>query len=1227
MLSQVAKSSSKRLAASALLRACDATLRALIEPLESRTLLSVTPLKPDHVVVVIESDRFAGALGDTANLPYVNQLAGSGLVLSSYQGVNPSTQSGEMNYLALFSGSTQGIIDNARGYSFTGPNLAQSLNSTTGFSFAGYSESLASDGSQDQQETDGVHSDLYTRNHNPMAMFTNEGPTQTNAMVNRTFADFKTLTAGNAFANLPTVSFVIPNNLDNTNGSNEAAPFATDTTAYPGLRLAADSWLKNNLDAYVQWAKTHNSLLLIVGNEGDRQRNFAAGTDTIIVGDPRLVVPGVDTTTYNHFNTLRTIEDMYGLTPLGSTATASDLGINAAGQLAAPSSLAATTTGLTSSANPSASGQAITFTATVTSTGVPAGIVTFMDGAATLGTGTLNGSGVATFSTSSLSIATHSITAVYAGNAGFSGSTSAVLSQVVNPVAAAASSTVVTPSVNPAKFGQSVTLTATVTPSGSGTPTGSVKFMDGAATLGTGTLNAAGVATFSTAALSAASHSITAIYSGDLNFNGSTSAALVEVVNQAATAAALVSSANPSVFGQSVSFTATIAATAPGAGTPTGSVKFMDGAATLGTGTLNAAGVATFSTAALSVASHSITAVYAGDLNFTGSTSAVLIEVVNQASTAAAIVSSANPSAFGQSVSFTATISATAPGAGKPTGTVTFMDGATSLGAGTLNASGVATLATSALSVATHSITVIYGGDTNFKTSTSAILSQVVRQASTTSTVTTSVNPAAVGQAINFTATVAVVLPGSGTPTGTVQFTIDGANTGSPIALSNGVATLTGISTLTTGNHTISAVYSGDVNFTASTAANLTQTVGAASIVRPSHIVVIVEEDRFANAIGDTASMPYVNSLAASGLVLSNFQGLNTSGQQGEMNYLGLYSGSTQGITDDGLNYSFNAANLASQLNSTPGLNFAGYSESLPSAGSQSPIASGSGTVNGTKYTVPDLYTRNHNPMAMFTQYGSTGSATTVNQTFAPFAALATQANTYANLPTVSIVIPNQLDETHGSNDSNPYATDPGEYVPLRKAADTWLQTNIAAYVAWAKANNSLLIITGDEGDRAHNFANGNQTIIVGDPRLVVPGTSTALMNSYNTLRTIEDMYGLTRLGNAATATDFPTNAAGQLAGPLSSPSAPTSVAATQGTLSDRVRLTWTASPGATGYQVYRSTTNNSATATLLNGTDVTGTLFDDLTAVSGTTYFYWVKADNAAGTSGFSAVASGSRP
>src|SRR5205823_3985150 len=135
---------------------------------------------------------------------------------------------------------------------------------------------------------------------------------------------------------------------------------------------------------------------------------------------------------------------------------------------------------------------------------------------------------------------------------------------------------------------------------------------------------------FTTTTLSAGSHSITATYNGDSTFVRNTSPALTETVNQASTRTTLTSSPNPSTSGQAVTFTAVVSAVAPGAGTPTGTVTFMEGTTALGTSSLTA-GRATFQTTSLSVTSHQITAVYNGDANFSGSTSAALTQTVNQA--------------------------------------------------------------------------------------------------------------------------------------------------------------------------------------------------------------------------------------------------------------------------------------------------------------------------------------------------------------------------------------------------------------------------------------------------------------------------------------------------------------------------------------------------------------------------------------------------------------------
>jgi len=176
------------------------------------------------------------------------------------------------------------------------------------------------------------------------------------------------------------------------------------------------------------------------------------------------------------------------------------------------------------------------------------------------------------------------------------------------------SSTALTAAPNSSVFGQQVTLTATVTGFNNTTP-GKVDFKDGTTVIAAAVALVGNQATFLTSSLSVGSHSITATYSGDTTFNGSVSPAVTQVVNQANTSTALVSDFNPSVFGQPVTFTATVTAVAPGAGTPTGTATFKDGNTTLGTSNLNV-GVATFQTSSLALGTHFITAIYGGDGNF-----------------------------------------------------------------------------------------------------------------------------------------------------------------------------------------------------------------------------------------------------------------------------------------------------------------------------------------------------------------------------------------------------------------------------------------------------------------------------------------------------------------------------------------------------------------------------------------------------------------------------------
>jgi LPXTG-site transpeptidase (sortase) family protein len=270
----------------------------------------------------------------------------------------------------------------------------------------------------------------------------------------------------------------------------------------------------------------------------------------------------------------------------------------------------------------------------------------------------------------------------------------------------------------------------TANPPGAGTPTGTVDFRDaGVSIAGCGAQAlVAGTTTCAVTYAGVGSHTITAVYSGDANFNSSTSVPLTQNVNKDATTTSLSSSANPSVAGQGVTFTATVTANPPSAGTPTGSVTFQDGGVNIPgcVGIPMVGGVATCNDPPVGI--HSITAVYSGDANFSPSTSAPLTQIVNQDATTTALSSSANPSASGQSVTYTATVTANPPGSGTPTGTVTFRDGGVDIAGCTSQTvvGGTATCGVTYAGVGTHNITGIYNGDPNFLNSTSVSVAELI---------------------------------------------------------------------------------------------------------------------------------------------------------------------------------------------------------------------------------------------------------------------------------------------------------------------------------------------------------------------------------------------------------------------------------------------------------------------------------------------------------------------
>jgi len=402
--------------------------------------------------------------------------------------------------------------------------------------------------------------------------------------------------------------------------------------------------------------------------------------------------------------------------------------------------ITSSTTTLGSSANPSAQGQQVTFTATVTGT-APTGSVAFKDAGTNLSgcaTVALAGSGdtrTATCATSALLTGSHSITAVYTGDAGNAGSTSATLTQTVK----SASTTTVSSSQNPALAGTAITFTATV--SGSA-PTGNVTFNSDAVNIAgcasvalTGSGNSR-TATCTTTALAAGSHAIVASYAGDAANATSTSTTLTQTVNTGAapTTTSVASSLNPSNPGASVTFTATV-----NGNLPTGNVAFnADGSGIAGCTAVALAGsgntrTAACTTTALASGAHAITATYAGNAQNAPSTSATLTQTVNGGvaltPTATTVVTSSNPSPQGAAVTLTATVTAS-PAVNS--GSVAFAaDGVTIPGCGAVaiaaaGAQRTASCTTSALAPGAYGVVASYGGNGSSQASASPMILQVI---------------------------------------------------------------------------------------------------------------------------------------------------------------------------------------------------------------------------------------------------------------------------------------------------------------------------------------------------------------------------------------------------------------------------------------------------------------------------------------------------------------------
>jgi hypothetical protein len=341
-----------------------------------------------------------------------------------------------------------------------------------------------------------------------------------------------------------------------------------------------------------------------------------------------------------------------------------------------------------------------------------------------------------------------------------------------------------------------------------------------------------GAATFPTlTSLLAGDHTIAATYAGDDSFTGGTDS-FSQHVTKADTLTTVMASPSPSAEDQNVTITATVAPVAPGSGSPTGTVSFTSDGDPIGAGTLHAVSgggsQATLLIADLAPGTHTIRAGYGGDDAFTTSQSdgfsQTVVAGIARVATTTTLTSSTNPSTYGELITFRAQVAADGSGGSggpggsdaTPTGTVQFsVDGADFGDPVPVGADGVAESASLASpDPGDHTVIAAYTPDAGWSGSGDTI-TQTVRDASVAVHLTSSQQHSGYGQGVTFTASVQSQQVGTGRPTGFVQFSVDGSELGDAVALHDGSATSPQISDLAPGAHTVTALYSGDVDFAA----------------------------------------------------------------------------------------------------------------------------------------------------------------------------------------------------------------------------------------------------------------------------------------------------------------------------------------------------------------------------------------------------------------------------
>jgi len=492
-----------------------------------------------------------------------------------------------------------------------------------------------------------------------------------------------------------------------------------------------------------------------------------------------------------------------------------------------------TTTTLTASPSIVSSTTPETLTATVAAAASSSGnsstitgSVTFYDGTTAVGTSPVSG-GTAVLAGVVLSATTtHSLTAVYSGDVSWNGSTSPVV-VLVGP---SATTTVITPATLTPTAGSTLSVTGVVTGATTETsaPSGTLSVtVDG---LQAGVTSVSGSGNRSTGQVTLSSiapgtHTLAGIYSGDTNYSASTSAGVTITVAKGTTTTVMTASSTVVNSTTPETLTATVAASSGSSisAAITGTVTFFDGTSTLGVATVNGGSAVLAGVFLPSATTHSLTAVYSGDTNWSGSTSPVVV-LQGPTTTVTVITPSTTTPLAGSTLTVTGVISGAVSEASAPSGTLTVnVDGVAS---GLASVTGSGNRATGQVSLASltpgsHLLVGVYSGDSYYNASTSSAVTVTVAKGSTVTTLVATPTTLTTGVPETFTATVAAATSSSGltTPiTGTVLF-YDGTTLLGSGAVSSGSAVLGGVVLLNTVSHTITAVYTGDSNWTTSASA------------------------------------------------------------------------------------------------------------------------------------------------------------------------------------------------------------------------------------------------------------------------------------------------------------------------------------------------------------------------------------------------------------------------